>query len=116
MFPKSVSVSVSFISTLPQTKTSKNVFYLNKIENDISECRNVIKYVSHSFGSSFYNETYALVQIFCSEVRMNYNKYSRAAEEEKGRSNKTIYVITCTKYGKRMVKRIKQQHFKKVEF
>ena len=36
---------------------------------------------------------------------MNYSKYSRAAEEEKGRSNKTFYVITCTKYRKRMVKR-----------
>ena len=56
------SVSVSFISTPPQTKTTKNELY---------------------------------------------SKYSRAAEEEKGKNNKMFYVITCTKCRKRMVEKIK---------
>ena len=49
------------------------------------------------------------------QIRMNYSKYSRAAEGEKGRSNKTFYVITCTKCRKRMVERIKHGYntFKK---
>ena len=54
-------------------------------------------------------ENQYLLFLFChkqKQVRMNYSKYSRVAEEEKGRSNKTFYVITCTKCRKRIMERI----------